>query len=222
MHHLRIIFVESSIETIPGILWNERGILKDSRKRKKHPSKILLDSSKHHNAMKVLSDAPRRGRPDVVHSPLLLALDSNASSMGLLEVYIHTIRDEIIEINPATRLPRNYTRFVGLLEDLYEKRTVRYGDKILLRITERDIRNYIRGKVIVMDRNGKKNGTTLKREIRTGKGGWITVLIGGFPHGKFKKEYPGVRISLGDESYSTLYVTSKVLCAFEEVMGEWN
>ncbi len=222
MHRLRIIFAESSVETIPGILWNNRSILKDSKKRKKHPSRILLDSSKHHGAMKTLPDYARRGRPDVIHSPLLLILDSYASARGLLEVYVHTIRDEIIEINPGTRLPRNYTRFVGLLEDLYEKRTIKHGEEVLLRIVEKDLKSYLKGKVVVMDRNGEGNYGSLKREIRNGERGWITVIIGGFPHGKFRRDYPGTRISLGDESYSTLYVTSKVLCAYENVVRGWS
>ena len=70
-------------------------------------------------------------RPDITHqvrssqsfSPLLLTysqclltlLDSPLNKAGLLQVYIHTAKGVLIEVNPHVRIPRTFKRFSGLM-----------------------------------------------------------------------------------------------------------
>lgn len=46
---------------------------------------------------------------------LLMLLDSPLNRAGLLQVYIHTEKNALIEINPQTRIPRTFSRFCGLM-----------------------------------------------------------------------------------------------------------
>jgi len=53
-----------------------------------------------------------------------------------LKIIIHTRNNEAIYIHPQTRLMRNYTRFVGLMEQLFEKKNIQADDKTLFEIKE--------------------------------------------------------------------------------------
>lgn len=44
-----------------------------------------------------------------------MLLDSPLNKAGLLQVYIHTEKNVLIEINPHTRIPRTFDRFCGLM-----------------------------------------------------------------------------------------------------------
>ena len=116
----RLVLAEAPLETVPRELWGHPSVYKYARKRGKPPRSILLDSSLHHQAMRGLPDRERRGRPDVVHLTLLSVLEAPVVRRGLVEVVVHTYGDYVIEIDPSTRLPRNYQRFTGLIEQLLE------------------------------------------------------------------------------------------------------
>lgn len=47
-----------------------------------------------------------------------MLMDSPLNRAGLLQVYIHTQKNALIEINPQTRIPRTFTRFCGLMGKL--------------------------------------------------------------------------------------------------------
>lgn len=42
-------------------------------------------------------------------------LDSPLNKAGLLQVYIHTTKNVLIEVNPHVRIPRTFKRFSGLM-----------------------------------------------------------------------------------------------------------
>jgi rRNA small subunit pseudouridine methyltransferase Nep1 len=46
---------------------------------------------------------------------LLTLLDSPLNKAGLLQVYVHTAKGVLIEINPHVRIPRTFKRFSGLM-----------------------------------------------------------------------------------------------------------
>lgn len=48
-----------------------------------------------------------------------MLLDSPLNRAGLLQVYIHTQRNVLIEVNPQTRIPRTFPRFCGLMGKLH-------------------------------------------------------------------------------------------------------
>jgi len=51
----------------------------------------------------------------VLFQSLLMLMDSPLNRAGLLQVYIHTQKNVLIEVNPQTRIPRTFDRFCGLM-----------------------------------------------------------------------------------------------------------
>lgn len=49
---------------------------------------------------------------------LLMLMDSPLNRAGLLQVYIHTQKNVLIEVNPQTRIPRTFDRFCGLMGEI--------------------------------------------------------------------------------------------------------
>ena len=204
---LRIVFVESSLETVPKSIAKHPAILSDAKRRKKKPTEMILDDSKHHTAMKDLDIREKRGRPDIIHQCLLLTLDSPIED---LEVYVHTINDVIIWINRRTRLPRNYNRFIGLMEDLFKKKEIKANGETLLKIVDSNLEDVLKGfRVVVMSERGER------REIKL-EG--CAVCIGAFPHGDFDEKTMNVFrkvdaefISVADRPVTALYTTCWVL-----------
>ena len=46
---------------------------------------------------------------------LLTLLDSPLNKAGRMQVFVHTAKNVLIEVNPHTRIPRTYKRFAGLM-----------------------------------------------------------------------------------------------------------
>ncbi len=118
MEKLVVVVAEASLELVPRELWGHPAIYKYARRRGKPPGEILLDHALHHQAMKEAGLSGKRGRPDIVHLVLHAILSSPLALEGLLELYVHTIEDYVIAVDPSTRLPRNYMLFTGLMEQL--------------------------------------------------------------------------------------------------------
>jgi len=138
------LIAESSLELIPKEIINHPAIVSDSAKRGKDPSKIILDRAKHHFAMLKLPNSTKRGRPDIIHSLLLVHQYSILAQNNLSKIFIHTIEDKIIEVNNKTRIPKNYNNFIGLIEQLYEKGSIIYAGEELLRLKEIGLKDFIK------------------------------------------------------------------------------
>lgn len=207
---LTLILAESAIELIPREIWDHPTIKSFSKRRGKPPRLLLLDKSYHYFAMKKLPNSERRGRPDIVHFCLLEALGSPLNKEGLLKVYVHTIDDHIIYVEPETRLPKNYNRFVGLIEDLFEHGCVPPSGKPLLSIEAGSLSDLIGvlkpTYTIIFERCGapmsfEEVASRLAGEERP------LVLVGGFPHGEF--------------SEGTMKLANEVVCVDPEVLETW-
>lgn len=72
-------------------------------------------------------------------------LDSPLNKAGLLQVYIHTHKNVLIEVNPHIRIPRTFKRFAGLMVQLLHKLSIRAvnGNEKLLRIIENPVEKYL-------------------------------------------------------------------------------
>lgn len=58
-------------------------------------------------------------------------LDSPLNKAGRLQVYIHTAKGVLIEVNPAVRIPRTFKRFSGLM-GAFKTKTLGVCSSILL------------------------------------------------------------------------------------------
>ncbi|ACV24618.1 16S rRNA (pseudouridine(914)-N(1))-methyltransferase Nep1 [Methanocaldococcus fervens] len=164
-----IILAKSALELIPEEIKNK---IKKSRVYKYG----ILDSNYHYKAMKYLKDREMRGRPDIIHISLLNILDSPINHEKKLNIYIHTYDDKVLKINQKTRLPRNYFRFLGVMEKVLK------GEKNpLIKMEEKtleDLLNEINAKKIaLMTKKGRLTNPKYLKEFDT-------FIIGGFPYGK--------------------------------------
>lgn len=201
---LTLVIAESALELVPQSIVDHPVIVKSAQKRGKLPEKILLDSNFHHAAMRNLRSAHKRGRPDIVHVALLCALESVVNKQGLLNVYVHTWNDDIISVNPETRIPRSYNRFCGLIEDLFEKGSV----KDLLRVEKKLLNPFLErlpGKKVVMHEKG--DFLHLERDL--------VCVVGGFPHGDFETELPYPRSRISSENLTAWTVVSELTVRYE-------
>ena len=219
-----LILAESSLELVPKKLWHHPSVAKVARRRGKKPSEMILDVSLHYHAMKNLSRREKRGRPDIVHFSLLLALNSPLNKAGMLETFIHTINDYVIFIRSDVRLPKNYNRFVGLMEQLLiEGRVPPDSEKPLLYVRNMSIEDLIENvgakKVIMFSERGERIKLNKVPEIIKKE---YAIVVGGFPHGDFEEETYEVAdevYSIFEEPLETWTVISRILCALETHNG---
>ncbi|MEM0351339.1 MAG: 16S rRNA methyltransferase [Archaeoglobaceae archaeon] len=207
------ILLEASLELVPDEIAGHPAVQADAFRRRKKVWEIILEDSKHHSAIRKLEFREKRGRPDIVHQCLLLLLDS---PLKTFDVYVHTIQDVMIRIDRETRLPRNYNRFLGLMEDLFKKKRIEVDGKTLLEIVDKDLSEIIGERnVILLSEKGKVFESKMLEND-------VAICIGAFPHGEFfektlKKLGNYIEVSVGKGSYTSLYVTSRILCEYERV-----
>jgi len=214
---LTLVLTDAELELIPEKIQNHPSVLKHARRRGKKPSEILLDSTYHHSAIRVLDEWERRGRPDIVHISLLTALESILNREGLLRVYIHTRNDLVISVNPKTRLPRNYNRFVGLMEKLLLEGRVP-PERPLLKVEKFGFQGLLKrlngGTYFVAHEKGEaitppKLGKLLVSSSKP------VVFVGAFPHGDYIHEPPGRRISIYSSPLMAWTVVGELVYSYE-------
>ncbi len=188
---LSLILAESSIELVPNELVHHPAILKWAQRKRKDPHMLILDQTYHHSAiLRLGTRGTGRGRPDIPHFSLLVALGSPLNLSGRLKCYVHTRDNNIIEVDSRARLPRNTDRFTSLLEQLYQEKVVPPIGPPLLSIKAGSIGNLvdeISGEVIALTTKGplESMDQVASRLVEHRN---PVLLVGGFPSGHFSKE----------------------------------
>lgn len=224
---LTLILAEAELELVPESIKMHPQVQSAARARDRRPSRTLLDSSVHHEAMRGLPEAERRGRPDLVHFSLLLALDSALNQVDGLRVVVHTRNDERLAVNPDTRLMRNYPRFVGLVEKLFREGASPDAENPLLVLEPgwslaRVLQHHARGGVVCFHERGRpvEPGAFLAGKAQASPD--LTVVLGCFPHGDFHAEpasWASEVVSLGGAPLSVWTVEMEVLAHWERAVG---
>lgn len=224
---LTFILAESALETVPEKLWKHPSVSKHAKLRRIEPRFVLLDRSFHHAAMKSLEQNEKRGRPDIVHFALLEALGSPLNKEGLLQTYVHTLNDFVIAVNPETRLPRNYDRFVGLIQQLFEHGRVPPDpvEKALLTLERKTMPQLVRdiepSYILAFSRIGKP--VTLEAAVsKVTHEKNLLVIVGGFPSGSFSEATMRLlkeTVCIDKDMLEAWTVTSRVIYEFERALG---
>ncbi len=208
---LNLILAEAALETVPQKLCKHPAVRRNAKKQKKQPQQTILDRTLHHAAMLKLPDAAKRGRPDITHFTLLEALGSPLNKEGLLRVFVHTINNQVITVNPESRLPRNYNRFIGLMEQLFEQQKVPQEGEPLLVLEQKTLQQLLKqinpDHVLAFSTAGKPK--TLQDAVfgfqpKTNP----AVIIGAFPHGHFTE--------------ATLKLVDELVCVDPEMLDAWT
>lgn len=226
---MSIILVESALEPIDilAATTSNRKLLKKIREsHAKFPKRGILDVSIHNHLMQHLIDRNKRGRPDIVQTALLLALGSRLNKEGYLQLYVHTRNDEIIAFNPQVRIPRNYNRFIGLMEQLFEIKTISSdSQQTLISITSQTLEGLLHSIKPTLTVLFTEDGPLWNRNsIQTSFSdqAHIALLIGGFPHGDFSPQslaLPDLKVSIYPQPLDTLVVISYVINVAEQFLG---
>ena len=75
----------------------------------------MLNCDEHMQYLRKKGRSVDEARPDIVHQCLLMLFDSPLNRAGRLQVYVHTKKNVLIQIDPETRLPRTVKRFSSLM-----------------------------------------------------------------------------------------------------------
>jgi rRNA small subunit pseudouridine methyltransferase Nep1 len=138
-----------------------------------------------------------------------------------MRTYVHTIDDNVIDVDAGVKLPRNYDRFIGLLEQLYEEKSVPPGEKPLLSIRRCTLPELVREtgvtRVVAFSTLGKpasvKEACQLIAEADA-----PAVLVGGFPHSHFNQSTTRLAnhvFSIDKEPLDAWVVVARVIYEYE-------
>ena len=218
---MNIVLAESSLETVPRELWSHPVIVRDSKRRGRPPWRILLDKARHYHAMGTLPRKEKRGRPDIVHMSMLVALYSPLALSGTLRLYVHTIADRVIYVGEGVRIPKNYNNFVGLMEQLFSLgKAPPNAETPLLRVEHMTLDRLLDsfGDYVVMHERGRRLDLGKLADLAMDR----TVVVGGFPHGDY--DSPRLRdrdrwVRVGDTAIDAWQVVERIVVAVEAKLG---
>ncbi|KDQ14208.1 hypothetical protein BOTBODRAFT_32995 [Botryobasidium botryosum FD-172 SS1] len=161
-------------------------------------------------------------RPDITHQCLLTLLDSPLNKAGLLQVYIHTAKGVLIEINPHVRIPRTFKRFSGLMVQLLHKLSIRgvNGSEKLLKVIKNPITDHLPANTYKITLSGDAPTTRLSTYLKTlPETHSIAVFVGAMARGKddFADAIVDEKISISDYALSASVACGKFCCALEDL-----
>ena len=193
----------------------------------------ILNCDDHYKIIKSMKKKLEEFRPDIIHQCLLNLFDSPLNKVGLLQVYIHTNKNALIEINPKTRIPRTFKRFSGLFSQLFLKNEIGTEDtnegkkEIFLKILNTKIENLIedipkillseKGRLVDIDIYCKN----LEENLKAKKNKDICFIIGTNPKGDIDPmiKYNDDCISLSSFDLDSNIICGKICSAFENAWG---
>lgn len=222
---LTLVLAEAELELVPEEIKGHPQVQKSAKFRDRRAARTLLDSSVHHEAMRGIPESERRGRPDLVHFSLLLALDSALNKADKLRVVVHTRNNERLAIHPDTRLMRNYPRFVGLMETLFREGATPKNDPLLILeegwTLQRVLEHHATGPIVCFSEKGGPIEPSTWMDSKVAQSEDLTVVLGCFPHGDFHQApetFANEVVGLGGEALSVWTVEMEVLAHYERAV----
>ncbi|OCT69780.1 ribosomal RNA small subunit methyltransferase NEP1 [Xenopus laevis] len=180
----------------------------------------LLNCDQHKSLLIKNGRDPGQVRPDITHQSLLMLLDSPLNRAGLLQVYIHTHRNVLIEVNPQTRIPRTFPRFCGLMVQLLHKLSVRAADgpQKLLKVIKNPLTDHLPVGCVKIAMSFSGESAPCVRELVPASEP-VLLVVGAFAHGSVNVDYTERCVSISQYPLSAALTCAKLCTAFEEVWG---
>lgn len=221
---LNIIFTEASLELVPKEIMKHPSVKRNAKRRKKPPEETLLERSLHHYAMEHILDSHKRGRPDILHFCLLLAMGSPLNRQEKLRVYINTLNNQSIQVNSALRPPRDCFRFNRLMEQLFINGSVPpQSQEPLMSLKQECLKNQLNrispSMTLALSSHGKpsnfkKVASMLSQEKSP------AIIIGAYPRGSMNScvlRQADEVFSVYPEPLEAWTITSRIIYEFEKV-----
>ncbi|KAK7056631.1 18S rRNA pseudouridine methyltransferase [Paramarasmius palmivorus] len=201
------------------------GSSKAGRKGKEGEVKYtLLNCDDHQGILAKTGRDIADARPDITHQCLLTLLDSPLNKAGLLQVYIHTAKGVLIEVNPHVRIPRTFKRFSGLMVQLLHKLSIRgvNGPEKLLKVVKNPVTDHFPPNTHKITLSGDSPVRRLSTYLPTiPETHNIAVFVGAMARGKddFADAYVDEKIGISAYPLSASVACGKFCCALEDL---WN
>ena len=223
---LHIILLDSALELIPSEISALKQVQKYASKRNKKPGEILLDQNYHGREMTRLENSEQRGRPDIIFHSLTTLLETPLCKSGLLTVHLHLQDGRIVEVSPEVRLPRNYDRFVGLMEQLLLIGSIPPEGESLLQITKKTLPQLVlelkhgnreAQSLLAIEGGSKTTMNSLLDLFPSDSSTPVIVGVGAFPHGDFGDELKQVfdtHIELDRDVMMAWHVCAEVVWSY--------
>lgn len=181
----------------------------------------ILNVDEHANILRKSGRDFTSARPDITHQCLLMLMDSPLNRAGLLQVYIHTANNVLIEINPQTRIPRTFNRFAGLMVQLLHKFSIKASDSTvkLLKVIKNPITDHLPAgcKKVCMSYSAEKVVKPI--QVVPAEEEPICVVIGAIAKGALDLDYTEEDVSISNYPLSAALTCTKLCTAFEEAWG---
>ncbi|KAJ3040598.1 18S rRNA pseudouridine methyltransferase [Rhizophlyctis rosea] len=184
----------------------------------------LLNCDDHHHLLKKNNRDISESRPDITHQCLLTLLDSPLNKAGLLQVFIHTTNNVLIEINPHTRIPRTFKRFCGLMVQLLHKLSIRstQSNEKLLKVIKNPITDHLPANCRKITMSSEVPAIRLSSYLPTlPQDQPVVFFIGAFASGSdnWVDDIIDDKISISEYPLSASVTCGKLTCAFEDLWG---
>lgn len=161
-------------------------------------------------------------RPDITHQCLLMLFDSPLNRAGLLQVFIRTANNVLIELNPATRIPRTFKRFAGLMVQLLHKYSITAADSStkLLKVIKNPVTDHLPAgcRKILMSYSAGQAPVKPRTLVPKGEDP-IVFVVGAVAKGAVTTDYTEETYSISNYPLSAALACTKLCEAFEEAWG---
>ncbi|MDW8034099.1 MAG: hypothetical protein RMI79_04085 [Nitrososphaerota archaeon] len=207
-----VCFFDSSMQLVPREIASHPQVVKDASRKGKKPFETMLERGRHHNAILMLKNSEKRGRPDILHTCLNIISDSPLYKRGLMDVIVHTIEGKWIIFNDKIRFPVTYYNFIGLMEKLLiDGKIVDPSGRILIEVASKEqaleIIETFTHKTMLSESGMKiEIGEYIDRIVKMGKP--TCFFIGAYPKGKPSREI----LEMADEEISI----------YDEILTAWT
>ncbi|GAA5986647.1 hypothetical protein JCM10908_003837 [Rhodotorula pacifica] len=184
----------------------------------------LLNCDDHQGVLAKMGRDIAHARPDITHQCLLTLLDSPLNKAGRLQVYIHTAKGVLIEVNPAVRIPRTFKRFSGLMVQLLHRLSIRSinGSEKLLKVIKNPITDHLPSQCHKITLSFDAKPVRLRDYLPTiADTHSICVFVGAMAHGpdNFADHLVDEKIAISEYSLSASVACGKFCCATEDLFG---
>jgi rRNA small subunit pseudouridine methyltransferase Nep1 len=180
----------------------------------------LLNCDRHKQQIIKYKKDPSQCRPDILHQCLLMLFDSPLNRASLLQVYVHTQKNVLIEINPQTRIPRTFDRFCGLMVQLLHKLSIRGSDtsQKLLKVIKNPITDHLPVGCAKYYTSFHTDTVMHVNEFVQAQADDrpTVVAIGAMAKGSINPDYADKSLSISNYPLSAAITCSKFCSAFED------
>uniref|UniRef100_A0A2P2HXM4 18S rRNA (pseudouridine-N1)-methyltransferase n=1 Tax=Hirondellea gigas TaxID=1518452 RepID=A0A2P2HXM4_9CRUS len=181
----------------------------------------LLNCDHHMGLIRKYKKDLKDCRPDILHQCLLMLQDSPLNQAGMLQVYIHTEKNVLIDIDPQCRIPRTFKRFAGLMVQLLQRLCVRSSEsnKKLMKVIKNPVSDHLPVGCRKIGTSYDCGNCVQPSELVPKDDKPIVIVVGAMAHGKAEMDFIEETYAISQYHLSGALACAKICTAFEQSWG---